>query len=226
MTTYVTSNNGYNYDSVNPNMTTPDANATIHLRSLPKDSFVYDGSDLASPVSKTQYEYDVYDNSANHAPLVSRPNITGLDALGQPARGNVTKGRRWLNTSSSWLETFQQYDVAGNVVRAIDAKNNPPTIFEFDDRYGTPNDEAQANDQSPVELSGGKMTYAFPTKVTNALGHIGYTQFDYYLGKPVNGEDANGVVTKGRYDDLLDRGTELEVGIFAGSQLRGRTQRG
>ena len=51
-------------------------------------------------------------------------------------------------------------------------------------------------------------SFAFPAKVTNALGHVGYTQFDYYLGKPVNSEDANGVVSSVAYNDDLDRPTQ------------------
>jgi len=41
---------------------------------------------------------------------------------------------------------------------------------------------------NPLKLNGGLQTFAFATKVTNTLGHTAYTQFDYYLGKPVNGE--------------------------------------
>jgi hypothetical protein len=51
--------------------------------------------------------------------------------------------------------------------------------------------------------------------VTNALNHQAYTQFDYATGKPVNGEDANGIVSKGSYSDLLDRATELVVAVVA-----------
>jgi len=56
---------------------------------------------------------------------------------------------------------------------------------------------------------GGQMSYAFPTKVTNALGHEAYTQYDYYLGRPVDSEDLNGVLTNFFYDDPLDRLTRV-----------------
>jgi len=83
--------------------------------------------------------------------------------------------------------------------------------------------EAESN-TVPTELSNpSRMTYAFATKVTNALNQIAFTQYDYHLGKPVNGEDANGIVAKGRYDDLLDRPTGLDVGIFSGSQIQRHT---
>lgn len=58
--------------------------------------------------------------------------------------------------------------------------------------------------------------------MTNALLHTAYTQYDYYVRKPVNGEDVKGVVAKGRYDDLLDRATELVVAENV-SALRRRT---
>ena len=54
----------------------------------------------------------------------------------------------------------------------------------------------------------GGSSYAFPTKVTNALGHTAYTQYDYYLGRPVNSEDANEIVSSLAYDDALDRPTQ------------------
>ena len=56
----------------------------------------------------------------------------------------------------------------------------------------------------------------FVTKVTNALNHIAYTQFDYYLGRPVNGEDANGIVASGSYNDSLDRPTQIKRALGTG----------
>src|SRR5688500_240524 len=60
----------------------------------------------------------------------------------------------------------------------------------------------------PYELSG-QTSFAFVTKVTNALGHISYAQFDYYLGRAVDGEDTNGIVASGYFNDVLDRPTQL-----------------
>src|SRR5262249_54557719 len=59
----------------------------------------------------------------------------------------------------------------------------------------------------PAELNG-QTSYAFATKVTNALGHTAYTKYDYHLGKPVNTEDANGIVSSVAYNDVLDRPTQ------------------
>jgi YD repeat-containing protein len=102
--------------------------------------------------------------------------------------------------------------VAGNVVKAIDARGNA-TTFDFTDRFGAPNGDAEAN-TSPTELSTpGQASYAFATKVTNALNQSAYVQFDYYLGKPVDAEDANGIVASGYYNDVLDRPTQVKRAV-------------
>src|SRR6185369_2221938 len=82
------------------------------------------------------------------------------------------------------------------------------TILEYADRFGSPDTEAQSN-TAPSEL-GALKSYAVATKVTNAVGHVSYAQFDYYLGKPVNGEDPNGIVASGSYNDSLDRPTQIK----------------
>ncbi|MBI3652569.1 MAG: hypothetical protein HY231_16230, partial [Acidobacteria bacterium] len=85
----------------------------------------------------------------------------------------------------------------------------------------------------PAQL-GGQTTFAFAPKVTNALNQSAYTQFDYWTGKSVNGQDANGVVSSGRYAawsdgthaDALDRASELEIATNypVNSGIRRRTR--
>ena len=61
----------------------------IHLRSLPSLSQVFDAASVKK--SETTLEYDVY-SGANHAALVDRPGIVGLDATyttSKTTRGNV-----------------------------------------------------------------------------------------------------------------------------------------
>ena len=138
-------------------------------------------------------------------------------------RGNATQVTRVvLGTPEVSLSTRMQYDIAGNVRSATDPKTNT-TTFEFDDRYGSPDTEAESNTVLSELSNPPRATYAFATKVTNALTQNAYTQYDYYLGKPVNSEDANGIVAKGRYDDLLDRPTGVDTGIFTGSLLQHHT---
>ena len=113
------------------------------------------------------------------------------------------------------MTSYGQYDIAGNVVITIDAKGNATTL-NYDDKFGTPNGEAGSNTPptNPNWLNG-QNTFAFPTSVTNALGHVARTQFDYFLGRPVDAEDPNGVKSSLYYEDSLDRPTKAirAVGI-------------
>jgi hypothetical protein len=168
----------------------------IHLRSLPSKQFLYsvnpaNGQEMEA--TRAEFEYDKYDTSFGHAPIADCPNISGHDpafSVSYQTRGNLTSTRRWLNTASNWISVYQQYDKAGNVVRAIDARGYA-TLFDYTDRYGSPDGEARSN-SAPTELfTAGKFSYALPTLSTNPLLQAGYTQYDYYLGGPVDGEDAN-----------------------------------
>lgn len=183
-----------------------DTNTNIHLRSLPAREILYDSAGVVR--SQTNYEYDLY-SGANHASLTPRSSISGLDGSFTSSyltRGNVTKVSRWID-SITWADTFPQYDVAGNVVKTIDARGKAAT-FAYDDRFGGPDGEAQSN-WAPAELSGsGLSTFAFPTLVTNAANDTSFMQYDYYLGKPVDQEDRNAVVTSFAYNDPLDRPTQ------------------
>ncbi len=123
-----------------------------------------------------------------------------------------------------------QYDIAGNVVKTLDPRSTTSnliaTTFDFSDRFGSPDDDARAN-SAPSQL-GGQSSFTFATKVTNALGHEAYTQFDYFLGKPVNSEDANGIVSSVAYNDALDRPTQgiqarYKVGVGVTSAKRQTT---
>ena len=186
-------------------------NNSIYIRSLPSQTQVFDASN--NKKAETKFEYDDYSASANYAALVNRTNISGFDAAfttSYTTRGNVTKVSQWRNTDGAYLAAHSQYDIAGNVVKTIDANSNATTL-EFDDRFGSPNGEAQSNNTPPAPGStwlNGQSTFAFPTKVTNALGHIAYTQIDYFLGKPVDVEDPNNVKASLYYNDVLDRPTK------------------
>jgi RHS repeat-associated protein len=214
-TSYLTTNqvNGINYAT----------NNNIHLRGLPAQTQVYSvnpatgGETLAA---QADYEYDRYDFSAFHAPLESRFNISGLDSgfsTSYTPRGNVTAVSRWLNTTGGSVTNYQQYDVAGSIIKSFDARGNVNTV-DYSDRFGWPDGNARLN-SAPSEL-GGLSSYAYPSAVTNALGHTTYTQQDYYTGKPVDGEDANGIVSSAYYNDTLDRPTQLFQAIGTAIQAR------
>ncbi|HJP93169.1 MAG TPA: hypothetical protein VJ875_14520, partial [Pyrinomonadaceae bacterium] len=213
------------YDTLNPNSSSPDLNLTSHIRSLPTQVSIFDSGGVERARSTTEYDNYVLDGSdcahSFHCPLQSRANISGFDSLftaSYTLRGNPTASTRYLLTNGAVtgsVSSYTHYDVAGNVVRSIDPRSTSPNFFvttiEYDDRFGAPDNDARAN-SAPAELSG-LTSFAFPTKVTNALGHTIYAQFDYYLGQPVNGEDANGVVASGSFNDSLDRPTQIHRAI-------------
>jgi RHS repeat-associated protein len=185
---------------------------TVHLRDLPSDVSVWDGAGVRRAF--TVNEFDVY-SGANHAALVDRTAISGFDSsfgTSYTTRGNITAVARHLlndsGVSTSSIPTYSQYDIAGNLVKTIDGRGHATTI-EYADRFGAPDADARAN-SNPSELGAvSQSSYAFATLVTNTLNHTAYTQFDYYLGKPVDAEDPNSVTYSGYYDDVLDRPTKL-----------------
>ena len=197
-----------------------DATTGAHLRSLPSQVSTFDAG--GTERARSTFEYDNYTSG-----LTGRANISGHDdaafSSGYLIRGNVTAQTKFVLPSTP-LTTRIQYDIAGNVVSVTDPKNNT-TAVDFSDRFGTPDNEARGNTQAPPELAppglGSQQTYAFATRVTNALNQTAYTQFDYYIGQPVNGEDINGVISSGKYEDALNRGTQLDVAV--GTPLQRRT---
>src|SRR6185503_15186492 len=48
-------------------------------------------------------------------------------------------------------------------------------------------------------------------------------QFDYYLGQPVDGQDANGIVASGYYDNVLDRPTQIIRAANQGASVKSQT---
>jgi hypothetical protein len=210
------------YLTMNPVNSTDYTTTAIHIRSLPTQTQVFDAG--GNEKARTTFEYDDYSNTTNHAPLVNRVGISGFDSsfsTSYTTRGNVTKVTRWLLPSTQ-ISAYSQYDIAGNIVKTIDPKGNQATL-EYDDRFGSPNGDARAN-SSPTELATQSQTsFALATKATNALGHTAYTQFDYYLGRPVDGEDMNGIVSSGYYNDVLDRPTQIIRASNQSSPVKSQT---
>jgi RHS repeat-associated protein len=180
----------------------------IHIRDLPTQKIVYDASGAVR--SRTEFIYDDY----GAYPLIDRPGIVQHNAgfrTSYGTRGNLThvihhNPDRPADDLIAEIHLYNQYDIAGNLVKAIDGRGSV-TEYDFIDRFGLPNGEAMSN-SAPPEL-GGQFSYAFPTFVENALGHKTYTQYDYYLGKPVDSEDPNDVDTAYFYNDALDRLTQV-----------------
>jgi RHS repeat-associated protein len=206
------------YLRTNPvNNTNYAADPDIHIRSLPVQTSTFDAQDVER--ARTSYEYDNY-----AAGLTPRANISGhANAYGTSylTRGNPTKISRWL-LPSTMLPTLMAYDIAGNVVGTTDPLGHTAT-FGFSDRFGSPDAEATLN-TVPSELAQqGETSYAFVTSVTNALNQTTYTQYDYYLGRPVDAQDFNGVVSSASYNDLLDRPTQVVRAASAPATERAQT---
>lgn len=177
-----------------------------HLLGLVKEQIIHgvdqNGVEQSTPAAKTRFYYD-------QSVLVNRPDISGLVpafTTGYIARGNVTRISRWLNTDNTWIDTDQEYDIAGNITKITDPLTRQ-TTFDYSDRFGKPEDDEARGNTIPQQLNG-KTTYAFMTSATNALGQTTYAQYDYYHGGIVNAEDLNGVVTSRYYNDPLGRSTK------------------
>lgn len=192
--------------------------SAVHLRGLLSQVSIHDSAGIER--SRTVYEYDNYTTVSNHAELIPRSDISGFDSSFGNAygtRGNITATTRYLFSTSGVVtgsvSGYHQYDIAGNVLKAIDGRGYP-TDFYFDDCFGAPDGNAQAN-SGATEL-GSQVSYAYPTKITNPLLHISYSQFDYYLGRPVDTEDPNGMVSSAYYNDSLDRVRQVRRGVEPG----------
>ncbi len=214
-TDYATTVNGTDYINVAPTPTptaTP-AQGTIHIRNLPTQTWVSSDSAGSTIKSRTKFEYDQYSTSYNEG-LTSRSSISGHDSgytTSYLTRGNATAIKRYENAAGETgeVKSFQRYDIAGNVVKIRDPRGCE-TSAAYGDSYGAPNGNATTN-TSPSELSGVSQTsYAFATSVTNCLSQTVSSQFDFYTGMPVDGQDVNGVVTSGySTSESLDRPTQI-----------------
>ena len=203
-----------------------DAASGAHIRSLPSQASVYDANGIER--ARTTFEYDNYSaDGGNHAGIIDRPSISGFASgftISYTTRGNTTGATHYLLNSSGSIvgsvSAYAQYDIAGNVVKALDARGYA-TTFDFSDRFGSPDGEARSN--SGASELGGQSTYAFPTLVTNALGQTAYTQFDFYLGRAVDAEDANGIVSSAYFNDALDRPMQGIRAVNGGSTTKSQT---
>jgi RHS repeat-associated protein len=187
-TDYLTTNpvNGADYTSTH-----------IHIRNLPTQTSVYDaGGERA----RATYEYDNYASDSNHAPLVARPGISGLDAAFNTSygtRGNATRVSRWNLSTGASINTYAQYDIAGNSVKGIDGRGLA-SLLDYSSTY----------------------QYAYPTTKTTPIpdpaGTFGLTTplvatatYDFSTGLLTSTTDANEKTTTVQYNDVLDRPTAV-----------------
>lgn len=203
------------YLTVNPVNNVDYTGENVRLFNLPSQKWI--SSDLSgnSKMSLSRFEYDNY-SGPNRAELLGRYNVFGFDStnygIANLVRGNLTASTAYANAQgeTGLVTTYTHYDVLGNAVKTIDPKGYPSTV-DYADRFGSPDGEARSN-TPPMQLNG-ESSFAYATAVTNSMGWISYSQYDYFLGQAVNTEDANGMISKMRYDDLLNRPTQTTVAV-------------
>ncbi|HSU62179.1 MAG TPA: hypothetical protein VLI55_22915 [Bryobacteraceae bacterium] len=140
---------------------------SINLIRLPSETKVFDGANTLT--SDTKYAYDEYGSGA--ALIVNCPGIIGHDNVnfaGGGYRGNPTTVSQALITTSSttWLNTYTAYDIAGNVRTVTDA-NGHASSFSFNDNYSDGQNRS---------------SYAYATTITNALNQQQTIKYDYGSG--------------------------------------------
>jgi RHS repeat-associated protein len=131
----------------------------------PSSVNVYAGSNTgATPVSSTLYTYDEYTASycKNGVPMMASFNGAyghdDTDFGTGITRGNVTTIQR-LISGTTYATTHNCYDTLGNVTQTVDANGNP-TSYSYTENWAD-------TDCFPS----GTITHAFPTTITDALGH-------------------------------------------------------
>lgn len=134
----------------------------FNIADLPTLVQTYDGA--GNLVAQTQSSYD--GGSLTSTGTCQTPGVYGHDYCNTSStvRGNATQVSRWLNTSNTWVNTTNSYDDLGNLRSTSDPLGHP-TSFDYTDNWGG-SGCVTAN------------TLAFPTTVTNALGH--HTKTAYY----------------------------------------------
>src|SRR6267143_1354111 len=170
---------------------------------------LYDGG--GTLIAQTQYEYDNY---ASPNDLIGRagpiPNWIAPDYANN-TRANVTKIRRWLNTTNTWLETRNQYDVLGNVVATVDPAGHTRSVDCTDCFYSSSNAQCNSAPQTSAPPSNTvdiHPTYAFPAKVTDENGFFGQSRYDFNTGLVKDATDSLNRTTRTTYD-VMNRQTAI-----------------
>lgn len=198
-------NNGVCYSNLNPADSScgsglaTDVTSIVYQPHLLLNQTVKDGS--GTQVAYSEFEYDNYSSSANHAAVTTNSGMIQYDGTQfstfsstyQP-RSNVTKASRWAG-GSNYISSFAQYDNAGQVIASIDGRGYTSTISHADNFGSGSNPDSGAGGTNGA-------TFAFPTLVTNALGHQAKSQYDYTLGEVTGVKDPNGVIAKIEYDSI------------------------
>ncbi len=175
------------------------------LRRLPLKRLVCDATDCTDSNADERVEFGYDDYSDPDTPLGPADNVVQHDAAfgtGLLERGNLTHGEAWSTTSES-VEVERQYDIAGNLIKFIDANDNTTTV-SYADSF-----PLAAND---CDLGPTDKTFAFPTSITRPIVGATTVGYDCFRGKPVTTTDPNSVTSTFNYEkgpNKLDRPLEM-----------------
>jgi RHS repeat-associated protein len=162
-------------------------NTTFGNFAKPTSINVYAGSGSGSPIASTLYAYDEY--SANYCKngvpmLASFTGAYGHDdanfGTGVTLRGNVTTIQR-LILGTTYSTTHVCYDTLGNVTQTVDANGNP-TSYDYSENWA-----------DTYCIPSGTITHAFPTTITDALGHRTKNSFFTCTVLPQSTKDENDI---------------------------------
>lgn len=169
----------------------------------------YDGS--GNQAAQTVNEFDNYSHANQPMQASGAIHHDSSHSTSFTYRGNLTAVSHWLNTTSSFLTTTNQYDDAGNVISAIDPLQHK-TSFDFTDSW---------TNTSCAPSGQGK---AYLTKVTDALNHVKTSQFYSCTGLPASTTDENTNQTTFAYD-AMSRLSQVTypVQVVNGTSLNGST---
>ena len=128
---------------------------------------------------RTEFEYDQF------ALFSTPPEVPGKNAAPHSSRLNLTTVKKFTAPGQYVTETFK-YDDLGNVREHTDPLSHT-TQISYADNFS---DQQNRN------------TFAYPTQVTNAVGHVALTEYDYRTGLVTKTIDARGLVTQRMYDGM------------------------
>ncbi|PYU20278.1 MAG: hypothetical protein DMG32_22715, partial [Acidobacteria bacterium] len=173
---------------VNPANSQDYTSASIWILNRKATEKVYDAA--GNLMAQSEFEYDKYDASANHATLQASGAVQRDSAYGTSytTRGHVTAAQRWRNTDGTWFSAYSQYDDAGNVLKAIDFGLHN-TTFSYTDSWAN----------STCAPTSGK---AYVTSTTNALSQTTTATYNSCSGTVASTTDPNTRTISFTYDSM------------------------
>ena len=185
----------YTWLGVNPVNSQNYAAASVNMLNRKSSEKIEDPS--GNVIAQTQYEYDRYDTTTNHAALLASGAVQhdSTFSTSYTVRGNITSTQHWRNTDSSWLATVSQYDDAGNILKSFDPMSNP-TLYSHADAWSN----------STCAPTGGSAK-AYVTAVTNALNQSTTSTFNSCSGTSASTTDPNSQTVSNSFD-LMGRLTQ------------------